>query len=105
MSQLTPAFSKTINKELWVLILEKVWAKINHTYENTITGFASEAFRCLTGAPVEFHSHDYTEDIWDQIVEADQRNYIICTSAGKTNLSDEDYNKIGLVSDHSYAVI
>jgi len=87
------------------LILEKAWAKVNGSYENTITGFASEAFRCLTGAPVEFYSHDYVEDIWDTIVEADKRNYIICASAGKVNLTNDDYNKMGLVSDHAYAVI
>ncbi len=62
--EVVPAFSKSKNNELWVLILEKIWAKINHNYENTVTGFASEAFRCLTGAPVEFYNHDYTEDIW-----------------------------------------
>eukprot|EP00347_Sterkiella_histriomuscorum_P016829 403351694 len=100
-----PAFSKTKSKELWVLLIEKVWAKLNHNYENTITGFASEAFRCLTGAPVEFYNHDYVDNIWDQIVEADKRNYIICTSAGRTNLNSDDYAKIGLVSDHAYAVI
>ena len=58
------AFSDSRGNELWVLILEKVWAKVNHNYENTITGFASEAFRCLTGAPVEFYNHKYHEDIW-----------------------------------------
>ena len=77
------AFSKCRGNELWVLILEKVWAKINHTYENTITGYVSEAFRCLTGAPVEFYDHEYFEDIWNIISEADKRNYIICASAGK----------------------
>lgn len=104
-SELVPAFSKSVGKELWVLILEKAWAKVNKSYENTITGFASEAFRCLTGAPVEFHNHDYVEDIWDLIVEADKRNYIICASAGKSNLTSEEYVKMGLVSDHAYAVI
>ena len=64
-SGMIPAFSKTKNKELWVLLLEKVWAKLNHTYENTITGYASEAFRCLTGAPVDFYNHDFTDNIWD----------------------------------------
>lgn len=101
-----PAFSKSSNpKEMWVLLLEKVWAKLNHNYENTITGFASEAFRCLTGAPVDFYNHEYVENIWNEIVEADKRNYIICTSAGKATLDSTDYAKLGLVSDHSYAVI
>ena len=100
-----PAFSKTKNNELWVLILEKAWSKINHTYENTVTGFASEALRCLTGAPVEFFNHEYTEDLWNQILEADKRNYIICASAGKPSITIEDYSKMGLVSDHAYSVI
>ena len=88
-----------------MLILEKVWAKINSCYENTITGYASEAFRVLTGAPVEFFNHEYVECIWDSLVEADRRNYIICASAGKPNLDSEDYQKLGLVSDHAYAII
>ena len=101
----TSAFSKSRGKELWVLLLEKAWAKVNHTYENTITGFASEAFRCLTGAPVEFYNHKYHEDIWEHISYSDRNNYIICASAGKPTLKGADYDKIGLVSDHAYAVI
>lgn len=100
-----PSFSKTKNNELWVLILEKAWAKINHNYENTVAGFASEALRCLTGAPVEFFNHEFTQDLWIEILEAEKRNYIICASAGKPTISTEDYNKIGLVSDHAYSVI
>lgn len=38
-------------------------------------------------------------------MQADRRNYIICASAGKTNLTSEDYLRIGLISDHAYAVI
>jgi len=54
---------------LWVLLLEKAWAKVNTCYEATITGYASEAFRFLTGAPVEFLNHEYVEDIWDKLDE------------------------------------
>ena len=64
------------------MIMEKAWAKVNLNYENTITGYASEAFRALTGAPIDFFNHDYSDEIWDTIVEADKRNYIICASAG-----------------------
>lgn len=87
------------------MILEKVWAKINQTYEQTILGYASEAFFSLTPGPVEFYNHKQVEHIWKQIKEADERNYIICCSAGKPDLSSEDYSKIGLVSDHAYSVI
>ncbi len=47
------------------MLLEKVWAKVHKSYESTITGYASEAFRALTGAPIEFLNHDYEDDIWE----------------------------------------
>lgn len=63
-------------------ILEKAWAKVNRSYANTISGLPSDAFRCLTGAPVEFYNHDFysDEELWAIIKESDQRNYIITAS-------------------------
>ena len=58
------AFSKSRGgQELWVQLLEKAWAKVNGNYENTITGLPSEALKALTGAPVEFYSHDFYTDL------------------------------------------
>jgi calpain-15 len=46
------AFSKPRNNNLlWVLILEKAWAKVNGSYDLTDGGFTSDAISCLTGAP------------------------------------------------------
>ena len=54
----TSAFSRPRNESvLWVLILEKAWAKINGSYDLTIGGDTSDAISCLTGAPSEFISH------------------------------------------------
>ena len=88
-----------------MLLLEKAWAKVNSCYENTITGYTSEAFRFLTGAPVEFHNHDYTENLWPKLMAYTQANYVICASAGKPNMNAADYSKLGLISDHAYAII
>ena len=47
------AFSKPReNKLLWVLILEKAWAKVNGSYDLTYRGSATDAISCLTGAPL-----------------------------------------------------
>ena len=52
------AFSKPRNNNLlWVLILEKAWAKVNGSYDLTVGGQTYEAISCLTGAPSEFMSH------------------------------------------------
>jgi len=49
-----------------VQLLEKAWAKVNGSYDNTITGLPSDALKCLTGAPVDFYSHDFhgDEELW-----------------------------------------
>lgn len=65
------------------MLLEKAWAKVNGSYENTITGLPADALRALTGAPVDFYAHDYTsdEDLWNVVIEAHRNNHIICGSS------------------------
>lgn len=100
-----PAFSQSKGNELWVMLLEKAWAKVNGNYENSIKGFVSEAFRALTGAPVVFFKHLYIQDIWDEISESDINKYIICASSGEGELNKARYEEMGLISEHAYSVI
>mmetsp|Transcript_3680 Transcript_3680/g.3609 ORF Transcript_3680/g.3609 Transcript_3680/m.3609 type:complete len:142 (-) Transcript_3680:1542-1967(-) len=46
-----PFFSKGHGNELWVLILEKAYAKIHGTYKNIVGGIPHEAMMDLTGCP------------------------------------------------------
>ena len=46
-----PCFSTTKGNELWVLIIEKVWAKLHGDFVRIIAGLPHDTFRDLTGAP------------------------------------------------------
>ena len=46
-------FAKPNSFELWTLLLEKAWAKVNSGYANIISGCASEVFRVFTSFPCE----------------------------------------------------
>ena len=48
-----PAFSKARNNAIWVMILEKAWAKVSGSYSNTKGGYMTEALNILTGASTE----------------------------------------------------
>lgn len=47
-----PAFSSSAKNDLWLLILEKAWAKLHGSYERIRNGSVQEILRDLTGAPV-----------------------------------------------------
>lgn len=46
-----PAFTRANGNELWVLLIEKAWAKLYGSYAKIESGFCNEALRDLTGAP------------------------------------------------------
>jgi len=46
-----PCFSKANGNELWVLIMEKCWAKLHGSYERIEAGFSHNVMTDLTGAP------------------------------------------------------
>ena len=64
-----PIFSRANGKELWVMIIEKVWAKIHQSYERIITGQSYEVFRDLLGAP-SYYVKTNEDDILDTLKRA-----------------------------------
>ncbi len=101
-------FSKPIDDQLWVMLLEKAWAKINGSFTNVEFGEEVEALEFLTGAPVEclVHAtmHISTDDLWKRVVDADQRGYVL-TCSTKMNQPVEKFRKAGLMQYHVYSIM
>jgi calpain-15 len=62
------AFSRCANdREIWVQILEKAWAKVFGTYQRIEGGLAGESLSALTGAPARIFLHSELpniDDLW-----------------------------------------
>lgn len=48
-----PLFCQPNSNEIWVVLLEKAWAKANGSYANISIGTPTEVFKALTYAPSE----------------------------------------------------
>lgn len=72
-----PAFSRSVNQELWVILLEKAWAKLYGSYKHVEVGFPEEALHDLTGAPVKRiflkHRNFDPEETWKYLLKASEK--------------------------------
>jgi len=57
-----PIFANSRNGDLWVLLLEKAWAKLHGSYMRIENGDSTTVFRDLTGAPTYFMEFYRSED-------------------------------------------
>ena len=72
-----PAFSRSVNQELWVILLEKAWAKLYGSYRYVEIGFPEEALHDLTGAPITRiflkHRNIDPEETWKYLLKASEK--------------------------------
>ena len=60
-----PCFSRSNGEELWVLILEKAWAKVHGSYERIESGMTYLTVRDLTGSPGNVYNIENTENLYE----------------------------------------
>jgi hypothetical protein len=109
------AFSsiEKVSLNIWPLLLEKCWAKVNLNYKNIVEGNVMQAFNFLNPAPVEVSFHSAPHIIKDHTIllekmeKADQLNYIICADiSDKGNASPINlFTEMGLLTNHAYTII
>lgn len=111
-----PAFTQNKGPELWVIFLEKAWAKVHGSYERIVAGIVHQTMRDLTGAPsYEYLINDNistdsskfnSADLFDKISEAESKNWIVGAS---THVENEEQRKLieqlGLLGNHAYSIL
>ena len=99
------SFSHTYGNELWVILLEKAWAKLNGNYARIIGGDIHEIFEVLTNAYCEkFMFNNLTkEEIWLKYKNAQEKGFLM--TAGTNSDEELPIEEMGLVSGHAYSII
>ena len=97
------AFSSTNGNELWVVLLEKAWAKLNGNYAKAIGGEPQEVFDIITNAYSDKCRVYNRDEIWNKLLESENKGYIMTagTSGDTFNL---DLEEKGLVPGHAYTI-
>ena len=100
------AFTSTNGNELWVILLEKAWAKLNGNYAKCIGGEPHEVFDITTDAYSEkiVVKNDNKEELWQKLIDSDKKKYIMTagTSGDTYHLPIEQR---GLVPGHAYTLL
>lgn len=114
-----PIFTRGNGNELWVLLLEKAYAKLHGDYWQLRSGFVYHAMNDITGWPTSHFSfpknrheydeiEDFADDLWDKLWKADKKGFIMCASTPGvdryTEFGGPNADK-GIVSGHAYSVI
>ena len=103
-------YAQSNKNEIWVMLLEKAWAKVNGGYANIISGLPCEAMEALTGIGSLIYDlenldgndvEDYKYEIVKNVQLADQNNCLITCSTS----SDPNIQKVGLVEGHAYSLV
>jgi len=105
------AFAKSGNFEIWPMLLEKCWAKFLGSYHSMCSLNSVFSFSFLTGFPViSLKNSEFSEsELWNLLTKYEKLNFPMTASSLRSKdqnlLKNEDFMRLGLVQDHSYAII
>ena len=92
---------------MWVVLLEKAWAKLYGSYRNIASGYPEEGLHDLTGAHVEMlrlHRKEFNpENAWKYLMESSMKKYSMIASSQPG--SDDQQSTSGVVLGHAYTVM
>ncbi len=101
-----PAFTSSNGNELWVMLLEKAWAKLNGNYAKAIGGEPHEVFDVITNAWSEKIKleNSKSDSIWKSMVNAENNGFIM-TAGTSTDTYNLNIEELGLIPGHAYTCL
>jgi hypothetical protein len=82
-----PVFCKANGREIWVMLLEKAWAKIKGSYGDISAGTPHEVLNTFCVAPCFYyqihnsHSEEYKDTVWNELLEASVLDLPTCAGS------------------------
>ncbi|EAR84269.2 calpain family cysteine protease (macronuclear) [Tetrahymena thermophila SB210] len=102
-----PSFTKGNGAEIWVMLLEKAWAKINGSYDQIEAGLTRECLHDFTGACTQtlwLDDQNTYDSVWQKLLIGEKNNYAM--TCGSTDVaSKEELDKLGLINGHAYSLL
>ncbi|CAI2354925.1 unnamed protein product [Caenorhabditis sp. 36 PRJEB53466] len=104
-------YAHCTHKMLWVLILEKAFAKMTGNYGRLHGGLSKFAFEVFTGAvtivrdDLETKSAKEQDELWKEMAESYAQGFMMTASSPTDVALREKYDDVGLAQDHSYSVL
>ncbi|CAD8089733.1 unnamed protein product [Paramecium primaurelia] len=97
-----PAFSRA--NGLWVMLLEKAYAKVYGSYLNIEGGNPAIAMRDLTGAPYENKESGSAQEFWEYCEQNHAQGFLLTAYTKEAELINHE-NELGLLAGHAYAIL
>ena len=94
----SPIFTKPIGNEVWVLLLEKAWAKLVGTYTKAEAMTPDHIMEDLSGAPGFGAWYKDTEEGPKLMAKHLKLGHIIVVTSGKEKIE-------GIVANHAYSML
>ena len=104
-----PAFVSSTSGEIWVMLIEKAYAKIYGGFHNINGGLVDNGLFDLTGAPTKFFmSKEKTPDAhWKELLDAERNRFVMGAQTRNfmARTGDSLDPVTGLANTHAYTLI